>query len=607
MEISNKKIFELGGVNVNEINSLQFGSKISKLNHLFLKGLPIPQGFFFSCEISSQLKSKTFDKSDLQLLEKIFLKLLKATKTNKVIARSSMSIEDDKEHLFPGIFKSIKQLASFDEFVQAIYDCIDSQNSDNVKDYADFLDVSVTNSKSSILVQEEISPIYSGLAHLAGAKRIFKAKLPDYIEIIKGELDDLMLGSRSPSVYLINEDEKINTLSLISKSKNCEVLPDEIYPYLNALHEVFEKIKNELKCDLVVEFAIDNDGIKILQAREHIVNGPDPLRTTRNSVPDAEDNPNIVLEGESKYGLKGAAMKKFKELKLFNYPLIFIDQGTPLYEIKKRLNNEHFGENGITVRYSLGNEIGLPRFFASNSSEAFSKIADTYNKDYFIIIHSYLDITRSYELLVDEEYLALEHIPGLWEANNTLEPDVMYLDNNDITILKVRDRRQKTISTPFSSTHEFEEPVQFDFLKERLNKVINICNKIIYPHFKADSFPLNFHFVETVNNDFVFLNIRKIIRHKKRYVRGGSFFHVSNIDDLKGWDEKTPILLKINVPRGQEKQLISLAKALPKGNCEVFICFGYLSHPAILMREFGVDVVPAYFDREIISYKLKSE
>jgi hypothetical protein len=87
-------------------------------------------------------------------------------------------------------------------------------------------------------------------------------------------------------------------------------------------------------------------------------------------------------------------------------------------------------------------------------------------------------------------------------------------------------------------------------------------------------------------------------------VRGGSFFHVRDIEDLSNWDGKTPILLKISVQRGMEKNLINLAEALPKGNSEVYICFGYLSHPALLLREFGVNLVPAYFDREIITLKL---
>jgi hypothetical protein len=116
---------------------------------------------------------------------------------------------------------------------------------------------------------------------------------------------------------------------------------------------------------------------------------------------------------------------------------------------------------------------------------------------------------------------------------------------------------------------------------------------------------LNFHFVEDNKKEFSFLNIRRINRLTKKYIiRGGSYFHVRKLQDLAGWDGRKDILLTITTERGKERELIALARALPKGNVAVHITFGYLSHPAILLREFGINVVPVYLNREIKEFQI---
>jgi hypothetical protein len=143
-----------------------------------------------------------------------------------------------------------------------------------------------------------------------------------------------------------------------------------------------------------------------------------------------------------------------------------------------------------------------------------------------------------------------------------------------------------------------ENPQIDEFFRKRFSEIVKIGNTILKPKFMS-KMPLNFHLVETDDQQYNFLNIRRITRLNRKYVRGGSFFHVRKIEDLVGWDGKTDILLKITTQRGKEGDLIELASALPKGNAEVFVTFGYLSHPAILLREFGVTIVPAYFNREV--------
>ena len=143
-----------------------------------------------------------------------------------------------------------------------------------------------------------------------------------------------------------------------------------------------------------------------------------------------------------------------------------------------------------------------------------------------------------------------------------------------------------------------EDPQSDEFFAVRFRWVVQLANTTLRPSF-AERLPLNFHFVEDDAGNFNFLNIRRLSRLNRKYVRGGSFFHVKRPDDLVDWDGKRPLLLMITTQRGRERELIDLAAALPRGSVEVFVTFGYLSHPAILLREFGINVVPAYFDRDV--------
>ena len=357
-------------------------------------------------------------------------------------------------------------------------------------------------------------------------------------------------------------------------------------------------------------FGVDHSGnVYIFQAREHEIKGINPLRAyvpneEKDELPESKKS---ILPNEEKFGLKGAAMQYFKENNLFEEPLLLLGSENTLTKIREILNSNEFCQNELTLRFSKGDEIGLKRIFASNRDTAFKEI-QKYFTDFkvlkqLLIIHPYLKVKYSYELLIEKDYFVLEHIPGLWEANNVLEPDVIYFDFdlNKAELLIVKDSRQQIISNPYTTDREFVQPLTFKFFEKRLDSFMSFYKKLerdFQPHL-----PLNFHFVETESGKIAFLNIRRLnIKRKmfenRRYIRDGSFFHVRNEEDLEGWDGRSPILLRLSTERGKEKEFINLALNLPK-NVDIYINFGWLSHPAMILREYGVHVIPAYLDRKI--------
>lgn len=581
----------------NEGKETIYGKKIGVLSKLVANGVNVPDGYYFTIDSnnSSQAKSNSY-------LEEI-LSNLKKTKDTRLIVRSSMSLEDQISHQFPGIFLSQKDVCNFDELKLAVRNCIKSKKSELALRYVDTLkSVSLHEMKVAILVQEQIKLQYFGLAEI---KKNDYSSNDDYInvEITKKDSFDLVQGAVAPSAIRIYRE---SNYEILSSSEDIEFSKLNIH----SINRELWKVKKCFPYDSIVEFGIDNYGtVFIFQAREHEIKGINPLRS---HVPNIEkktlsDSKKAILPNERLYGLKGAAMKYFQDSGLFEEPLLLIDSNSTLNKIKKILAENTFCDGPLTLRFSKGDEIGLKRIFASNRKNAFGEIVKYYpnfriNKQ-LLIIHPYLNVKHSYELLIENDFFVLEHIPGLWEANNVLEPDVIFFDteHNRAEMLIVKDSRQEIISTPYSTDREFVSPLSFEFLEKRLDVFYNFYMKL--KDFFFSHLPLNFHFIETQEGKIAFLNIRRLnIKRKmfenRRYVRDGSFFHVRNEEDLEDWDERSPILLRLSTERGKEKDFISLALNLPK-NVDIYINFGWLSHPAMILREYGVHVIPAYLDRNI--------
>jgi len=566
-----------------------YGKKIGILSQLLTHRVNVPNGFYFTIESKHGDRSKSIEK-----IKNYFRNF--NDETSCFIVRSSMSLEDNVSHQFPGIFKSVKDVKTEDDLIKAIDECIESSRSEKALIYADNLKMSLKDLKISILVQEQIDIQYFGLAEIKYDEDFI------IVEITRKDSFELVHGQTTPNVVRIYRESNYDIIS------NCDGIDFEEINF-SQINIQFAQIKRTLKFDVIVEFGITKNCVHIFQAREHKIKGENPLRryTSQKEKVELSDEKKEIFPNEKKWGLKGAAMEYFKSKDLFEYPLLLIENDKSLTYIRQQLKENVFCNAPITLRFSKGDDIGLKRFFVKDRDSAYNRVAEefpTFQKSQqLLIIHPYLDCYHSYELLIDNDFFVLEHIPGLWETNNVLEPDVLYYDSgkNETEILRVKEQRQILISSPTTTYREFVEPFPFDFFESRLDKFKTLhcmLRKDFQPHL-----PLNFHFIESKENKTAFLNIRRLnIKRKsfenKRYVRDGSFFYVKNEEDLHGWDGRTPILLRLTTERGKEREFIQLASLLPK-NVDVFINFGWLSHPAMILRECGIHVIPAYLQRDI--------
>lgn len=104
---------------------------------------------------------------------------------------------------------------------------------------------------------------------------------------------------------------------------------------------------------------------------------------------------------------------------------------------------------------------------------------------------------------------------------------------------------------------------------------------------------VNFHFVKDYDGRVFFLNHRVIPKIEDWELKYENLTAIETVADFDKWKGGS-ILLKINIKRGEEVILKEYVPFLKKVDAKIYVQFGILSHPAILLREMGIEVYPEH-------------
>ena len=293
-------------------------------------------------------------------------------------------------------------------------------------------------------------------------------------------------------------------------------------------------------------------------------------------------------------GRKAAAMAYFQRVGLFDDRLLVIppcDIGQALARIRKI----EVPLQGMTLRFSQGEALGLPRMFVRSQEELVDTLRRIHKEDWTTIVHPYLDVRRSFEANVENAHWILEHVPGMWESDNALLPDMLQKtqDSGLEANLYAFERSARVAST--SGTWAIlESPptrkAQAQAWAEKFQSVLVTLRRDF-----QTQLPINVHFVEDNTQKWHFLNVRAGFHAKAsdNSVRSAELHPIASLSDLDGWDGARPLLFRATTERGNESSLHELLGALRRRTSTVYVDFGLLSHPAIVMREFGLTVLSA--------------
>ncbi len=217
---------------------------------------------------------------------------------------------------------------------------------------------------------------------------------------------------------------------------------------------------------------------------------------------------------------------------------------------------------GFTVRFSHDTEMGLPRCFLQDRDEIAGWVQNCRRRKWTTIIHHHISVRHSFELLLADSFMLLEHIPGMWESDNVLDPDVAIVDDEQVRIWRCARSRPARFAQPDGWHESSVMPLTQSELGDWVTRLGPVVSQLREDF--AGTFPLNFHFVEDDKGRWFFLNIRPgfdldipVIDQRPPHV-------VSGASDLDSWDGKSTILLRFSSARGAERRIFSIAERLPK-------------------------------------------
>ncbi|HEY6315767.1 MAG TPA: PEP/pyruvate-binding domain-containing protein [Streptosporangiaceae bacterium] len=573
------------------------GAKAATLARLAQAGFPVANGFCVTTAVHRHwAREGSLDISDSALLSCMSLAGVSFDR-NSLIARTSALEESQPRHLFAGLFASVADVRSLRALRDSVEECFQSVRRREVADYCRFNDLDPAALSLACLVQEQLSAVWSGVAFtnppLPGGSVAADGVL---MEVSEGHLGKMLGGGPVAQAFLAQPQADGFSVSQFGHAPQSQRLaPGEL---LADVATLAVDVRNELGQDQDIEWLFDGKVLYLLQARPHI--------TTAPAAPDhglairrgEEEISGEILPDEAEIGLKGAAMEFFHQNGLFTKPVLFIHPGTDSEEARDAILATDFGSGGITVRYSYRNAVGLPRFFVSDRNQAAKEFLHKWHPEWFGIIHGYITVRESFELYVADDHFVLEHVPGLWESDSTLVPDVIVSRDGVIHALRYVGTRSAKFEEPQAVYFEDYAPITMDDIAgwtacaTRAQEVISKLG--------SRNLPLICHFVQDEDGSFSFLNLRRTVVASSKYAAKGTFHVVSSVSDMDSWNGISRILLRLSVERGSEESLSKLAMRLPRREGLVYIDFGLLSHPAIVLREFGVQLRPAYLTHEKI-------
>ncbi len=242
--------------------------------------------------------------------------------------------------------------------------------------------------------------------------------------------------------------------------------------------------------------------------------------------------------------------------------------------------------------------IYLPRTIANSFDEAYEFYKNNMRKDYTILIHNLMHAKYAGTITRVNNELILEFVEGDWNADYSLNMDTAVFADGESTWYLY----QKTRKVPYVAGTEVKykeiDPVRSQ-LAERIYK--NIVPKI---SLIKDILSTEYNSLELlIDEDGKFhplklLNINSL-PHSTPLEVLDNIYEIKTYHDLEHWDKKAKLLISVPANIDKADTLMNVITEVKKYTDGVFISYGILSHPAILMREAGLKV-----ERKISNYKI---
>lgn len=314
----------------------------------------------------------------------------------------------------------------------------------------------------------------------------------------------------------------------------------------------------------------------------------------------------VLKSDAERFGTKFAVQKLFYDLGMCGIETRLFEPQTPIERVREALLEMETNTQGFTVRFSFKDVLNLPRGFFRRPQECLDFISKE-RRGYAIIIQEYTQLVNSFELYSDGSLLYLQVLPGIWEVDTEEAPDIIQEKDGNLTIWRFRQPRQAKLTNSENRFYtEEQEPFSFMKLQEFYGRLELYRDRLEIVRKTFD--PLFCHFYENNKGRLCFINVRDVGNVPINEDSPLTFHVIKGTFDIEKWDGNRPILFDVQAERGDDAPLVTTIRSLrDKGVKSVFVNCGILSHPAILLREAGIQVQQSYllYEKQIMSTQNK--
>lgn len=536
----------------------------------------------------------------------------------KLVVRSSASVEDLPFALFAGRFASQLDVSSRADLLDAVKQVEESIDGVAVRDYLEAFGLPRDTIKMSVLIQRQVEAYFSGVTFTRSPEGFSQYDM--FVEVIQGRSAPLLLGEQAGATYGLRRlsdphGDGVHYDHLAGPDYDPQIITE----LLPRVFDVCLRIENELEAPQDIEWVWDGTHLWVVQARELVPDAPivpDGYQLGSFSGTSAATPLLKSLKRSKEWGLKGAAEQYFERNGLGAANTDIVLPTTSLEDVEQILKVRALGSHGTVLRFSHRAQVGLPKRFVPVGESVFAafKAARGDHDDWVGIVSDYIFIESSFEAYVTTSTLLVEHVPGNWEPDNTLAPDLFKFTEQGTEIYKYMDYRLAKIEAPNAGSlpHAITRriaPLQDDKALQWAEQFMTHFQQIRHD-FQRD-LPINVHFIVDRADRFYYMNIRPTskleVLNLGRIEVGAAYkpnryFTVSDPRDVASWDGVSRILVDCVADRGHESRIAGVAVALRNAGVQTVFCtFGLLSHPAIVLREFQLRVEPLYIRHELLT------
>lgn len=307
------------------------------------------------------------------------------------------------------------------------------------------------------------------------------------------------------------------------------------------------------------------------------------------------------------WGLKAASMKYFVEHGLHKRRHAFFDSFISKEDIIQKLRAAGFPEYSVS-----SNELGMSVRFSSRTESLYQlhrwailslkEVADfielhqsMFQNGTFIVLETLVPLYQGNFFKRANGDYHLEIVPGTWVTSGIEPTDYAEINGSKIYFFAYQKHRRVCGELQHDERGEvimgkFVPRVDPPLTEEVIKRLSEIAVKTSQRLTELNLPSLLYEFV--LYYDFVPLfkeakeiDEKLLLNSIKHSV---DFYEIDDYEKIKFWDKKTPLYISVGVEKGDANKFQAFVSELRGKVTQVYIKYGMLTHPAIVLREAGI-------------------